>query len=197
MASRLNAQPGCGETHSQALASVLTESGASLYALTSTTPVLLVFLRHWGCSFCRETLSDLAKIQPQILARGFQLVFVHMGTPERARPYFDHYHLSAIERISDPEQRLYRDPAFALPSKAVWRHLFDPAALRSALGGIVGRHGIGLIHREDADQMPGFFLLHHARILNGYRYTSIADKPDFLRIAERWLAAARRSSSTL
>ena len=174
---------------------MVTESGLSPHALASATPVLLVFLRHWGCSFCRETLHDLSKRQPEIGARGFQLVFVHMGTPTRARPYFDHYRFSAIERISDPEQRLYRDPAFALTAKPIWRHLFDPAALRSALGGIVSRHGIGLIHREDASQMPGFFLLHHGQVLNGYRYTSIAEKPDFLRMAERWLADQRSSSA--
>ncbi len=210
MPTRVEGQPSYGEAQSEAqsqarneaqseaqgevLTSVLTESGLSLQTLASRTPVLLVFLRHWGCSFCRETLHDLSKLQPQILARGFQLVFVHMGSPERGKPYFDHYHLPEVERISDPGQLLYRHPAFALPSKAVWRHLFDPAALRSALGGIVGRHGIGLIHREDADQMPGFFLLHHARVLNGYRYRSIAEKPDFLRMAERWLAADQRHS---
>ena len=189
MPSARKTQPSYGD--------VSTESGLSLQALASATPVLLVFLRHWGCSFCRETLHDLAKLQPEILARGFQLVFVHMGTPARARPYFDYYRLAAIERISDPAQLLYRDPAFALTAKPVWRHLFDPAALRSALGGIVARHGIGLIHSEDADQMPGFFLLHHARVLDGYRYTSIAEKPDFLRMAGRWLAAERRDSSAV
>ena len=180
--------PAPGEDQGEAFTRVLTESGLSLHALSSARPVLLVFLRHWGCSFCRETLHDLSSIQAEILARGFQLVFVHMGSPARGKPYFDHYHLSSIARISDPEQWLYRHPAFALPAKAIWRHLFDPAALRSVLGGIIARNGIGLIHREDADQMPGFFLLHHARVLNGYRYKSIAEKPDFLRMAERWLA---------
>ena len=160
----------------------ITESGASLHALADLRPTLLVFLRHWGCSFCRETLNDLAKLRPRFEERGVGLVFVHMGSPERARPYFAYYKLADVERISDPAQQLYRDPAFALGGKAVWKHLFDLAAARSFFGGIVLRHGISLIHREDADQMPGVFLLHRSQIVCGYKYKSIADKPDFLRM---------------
>jgi peroxiredoxin len=159
-----------------------TESGACLKTLCDAQPTLLVFLRHWGCSFCRETISDLARIHAQLEARGVCLVFVHMGTPERARPYFDYYNFSSIERISDPEQQLYRDPAFALRSKSIFLHIFDPAALKSAFGGIILRHGISLNHREDADQMPGVFVLYQSQIVRGYKYKSIADKPDFLKM---------------
>ncbi len=172
MASTLS--PGTG------LLDVVTESGACLQALVNARPTLLVFLRHWGCSFCRETLSDLARLQPALGARGIGLVFVHMGTPERAKPYFEYYDLSAVERISDPEQRLYRDPRFALASRSVFKVFFDLGAIRGFFGGVVLRHGINLLHREDADQMPGVFLLHGEKILRSYKYRSIADKPDFL-----------------
>jgi hypothetical protein len=171
---KLNTAPMWGE--------ITTESGASLRTLAEARPTLLVFLRHWGCSFCRETISDLARLQPTLEQRGVGLVFVHMGTPERARPYFDYYNCSAVERISDPEQRLYRDPVFGLGLKPIWKHLIDPAAIRSFFGGIILRHGIGLIHREDADQMPGVFLIHQSTILRSYKYKSIADKPDFLKM---------------
>jgi hypothetical protein len=170
------------QTLTQGLHEVTTESGRSLQELADAQPTLLVFLRHWGCSFCRETISDLSKIYSALEERGVCLVFVHMGTPERARPYFDYYNLSSVERISDPEQQLYRDPAFDLSSKAIWRHVFDPAAIKSVLGGIVLRHGINLNHREDADQMPGVFLLYRSQVLREYRYKSIADKPDFLKM---------------
>jgi hypothetical protein len=161
---------------------VTTESGKSLQELADAQPTLLVFLRHWGCSFCRETISDLSKIHSTLEERGVSLVFVHMGTPERGRPYFDYYNLSSVERISDPEQLLYRDPVFDLSSKSIFLHIFDTAAIKSVLGGIVLRHGINLNHREDADQMPGVFLLYGSKVLRGYRYKSIADKPDFLKM---------------
>ncbi len=170
------------QTLTPSLYEVKTESGTSLRELADRSPTLLVFLRHWGCSFCRETISDLSGIYSTLEERRVCLVFVHMGTPERARPYFDHYNLASVERISDPEQLLYRDPAFDLRSKSIFLHVFDPAAIKSVLGGIVLRHGINLNHREDADQMPGVFLLYRSQILRGYRYKSIADKPDFLKM---------------
>ncbi len=154
----------------------------SLHALTEQRPTLLVFLRHWGCPFCRETISDLAKVYPVLASRGIGLIFVHMGTPERAKPYFDYYKLPDVERISDTEQQLYRHSFFALGSRSIFKVPFDLGAVRSFFGGVVLRHGISLIHREDADQMPGVFLLHRSAILRSYRYKSIADKPDFLKM---------------
>src|SRR5580700_9218136 len=89
-----------------------TEAGRTLLELVDESPLLLIFLRHFGCSFCRQTLDDVSRIRGQIEARGVRPVFVHLGTPERAQPYFDYYHLSDVERVSDPEASLYGSPVF-------------------------------------------------------------------------------------
>lgn len=68
-----------------ALASVRTESGASLLELAQGSPVLLVFLRHFGCSFCRKAISDVAELRGELANRGVQPVFVHLGPPELLR----------------------------------------------------------------------------------------------------------------
>src|ERR1700730_6678542 len=87
----------------QTLASIRTESGASLLALTEASPVLLVFLRHFGCSFCRQAISDVADLRGELDRRGVRPVFVHLGTPERAKPFFDYYGIGDVERVSDPD----------------------------------------------------------------------------------------------
>src|ERR1700733_10203757 len=69
-----------------------TESGRTLLALVDESPLLLIFLRHFGCSFCRQTLDDVSRIRGEIEAKAIRPVFVHLGTPERAKPYFDYYH---------------------------------------------------------------------------------------------------------
>src|ERR1700723_2155924 len=102
-----------GDELSQTLASIRTESGASLLALAEASPVLLVFLRHFGCSFCRQAISDVAELRPELARRGGRPVFVHMGAPELAKHYFDYYGLSDVERVSDPEAAVYRMPVFA------------------------------------------------------------------------------------
>ncbi len=90
-----------------------TESGRTLLGLVDESPVLLIFLRHFGCSFCRQTLDDVSRIREQIEGRGVRPVFVHLGTPERAKPYFDYYHFrissgSAIPRRLSMPARCFR-----------------------------------------------------------------------------------------
>ncbi|MBB6146532.1 peroxiredoxin [Silvibacterium bohemicum] len=155
-----------------------TESGRSLLDLVDERPILLVFLRHFGCSFCRQTLDDVSKIHSELDRRGVQVVFVHLGTPERAKPFFDHYHLSSVERISDPEGRLYAAPAFKLARVSLFQ-LIRPAVWIAWIRGAVAAHGIGLI-KEDMQQMPGVFFLRNRRIANLFRHRTIADRPNYL-----------------
>jgi hypothetical protein len=158
-----------------------TETGRSLLELVDESPVLLIFLRHFGCSFCRQTLDDVSKIRVQIEAQGIRPVFVHLGSPERAKPYFDYYHLSDIERVSDPNATLYARPVFHLPRKNVFSQFLVPAVWAAWLGGTIRKHGIGMI-KEDADQMPGIFYLRKRAIVRSFRYKTIADQPDYLKL---------------
>jgi peroxiredoxin len=158
-----------------------TESGRTLLELADESPILLIFLRHFGCSFCRQTLDDVSQIREQIEGRGVRPVFVHLGSPERAKPYFDYYHLSDIERVSDPEASLYASSVFQVPRKNVFTQFLVPAVWKAWLLGAVGKHGIGMI-QEDADQMPAVFYLRERAIAREYRYKTIADRPDYLKL---------------
>jgi peroxiredoxin len=158
-----------------------TESGRTLLELVDESPVLLIFLRHFGCTFCRQTLDDVSQIREQIEGRGFRPVFVHLGTPERAKPYFDYYHLSDVERVSDPEASLYASPVFQVRRKSVYTQFLIPAVWKAWFLGGVGKYGIGRRH-EDADQMPAVFSLRGRGIAREYRYKTIADRPDYLKL---------------
>jgi hypothetical protein len=176
----LEASPGQAE-----MAAVLqqhrTESGRTLLELVDESPLLLIFLRHFGCSFCRQTLDDVSKLRGEIEAKAVRPVFVHLGTPERAKPYFDHYHLSDVERVSDPQASLYNQPVFSLGRKSAFSHFLVPAVLKAWLQGGVRKYGIGMI-KEDADQMPGIFYLRQRAIVSAFRYKTIADEPDYLKL---------------
>jgi hypothetical protein len=164
-----------------ALAEYHTESGRTLLELADESPVLLIFLRHFGCSFCRQTLDDVSKIRDVIEARGIRPVFVHLGSPERAKPYFDYYHLSDIERVSNPDASLYARPAFHLGRTSPFSHFLIPTVVKAWLLGGIRKHGIGMI-KEDAEQMPGIFYLRGRAIVRAYRYRTIADQPDYLKL---------------
>jgi hypothetical protein len=163
------------------LAGTRAESGRTLLELVDHQPVLLVFLRHFGCAFCRQAIEDVANIRAELEKRGVQPVFVHLGSPERARPYFDYYHLSDVERISNPDGSLYAHPAFLLARVSIFQ-IFRPAVWIAWLRGAARRHGIGMI-KEDVLQMPGVFLLRNRAIARVYRHRTIADRPDYLALS--------------
>ena len=177
----VNASASSQDDVGQTLATIHTESGASLLALVEASPVLLVFLRHCGCSFCRQAISDVAELKPELDKRGVRPVFVHLGTPERAKPFFDYYRIGEVERVSDPEARVYQLPLFALPRMHPTLTLFQPSVWMGWLKGAIFKHGIGAI-KEDGHQMQGIFFLRGSKIVRQFRYKTIADEPDYLKL---------------
>lgn len=165
----------------EVLASIHTEAGSSLLNLTEASPVLLIFLRHFGCSFCRQAISDVADLRAELDERGVRPVFVHLGTPERAKPFFDYYGIGDVERVSDPEGLIYRNPVFALDRVHPLRHIVNPVVWKAWLKGAIFKYGIGPI-QEDGHQMPGLFFLKGPRIVRRFRYRTIADEPNYLKL---------------
>jgi hypothetical protein len=158
-----------------------TEAGRSLLDLVDQSPVLLVFLRHFACAFCAQALDRVSQARSQIEAKGVRPVFVHLGSPQRAKPYFDYYNLSDVERISNPEATLYQLPAFALSRTNPYLHFLNPTVWKGWLQGAMFKYGIGMI-KEDADQMPGVFFLKERKIVRAFRHRTIADEPDYLKL---------------
>jgi hypothetical protein len=165
----------------QVLASIRSESGASLLELAEASPVLLVFLRHFGCSFCRQAINDVAELRPELDKRGVRPVFVHLGTPERAKPFFDYYGIGDVERVSDPEAKVYQLPVFAISRIHPVLTLFQPSVWAGWLKGAIFKHGSGAI-REDGKQMQAIFFLKGPKVVREFRYKTIADEPNYLRL---------------
>jgi thiol-disulfide isomerase/thioredoxin len=162
------------------LASIHTESGANLLELAQGSPVLLVFLRHFGCAFCRKSISDVAELRGELEGRGVRPVFVHLGPPELAKVYFDYYGLSEVERVSDPDAAVYQDPVFALSrTNPLWQ-LANPVVWVGWLKGVF-KHGMGRIE-GDGHQMPGIFFLKETKIVRRFVYRTIADEPDYRKL---------------
>jgi hypothetical protein len=156
-----------------------TQDGRSLDALSRENPVLLVLLRHLGCTFCRETLADIAAQRHAIEAAGARVVFVHMGDESKSHYLFARYHLEDVPRISDPEARLYQ--ALRL-KRASLLEVYGPAMWRYALQSILlDGHGMGQLV-GDRFQMPGAFLVQDGTVVSGFRHQLISDHPDYLSI---------------
>lgn len=163
----------------QALDGARTQSGQTLAALCEASPVLLLFLRHAGCTFCREAIGDVARDRGVIEAAGVRIVLVHMGDAEAIAKLTTKYGLGGVDRICDPDRKLYQ--AFGL-KRGRLRQLFGPKVLwRAFPQGVLSRHGIGRL-TADGFQMPGLFLLDEAGIVRRFRHRTAADRPDYVGI---------------
>ncbi|MCR9218541.1 MAG: SelL-related redox protein [Phycisphaerales bacterium] len=171
-----------------AIANASTQSGESLKELSERSPVLVVFLRHLGCTFCREAVADIAKQRTKIEADGTQICFVYMPQtdkagsekPEVAERFFSKYGVGDVHRIADPDQHLYK--AFELRRGSL-RELFGLKVWwRGFLATVFGLHMVGKLV-GDGFQMPGVFLLKNGRIERAFRHKTAADRPDYCELA--------------
>ncbi len=166
---------------------------ATLAELSSTAPTLLVFLRHSGCTFCRETLAEIQKQRTSIEQTGTKLAIVHMGQPMDGTLMLRKYKLEDVHRYSDPNCVLYR--AFGL-ERGTAGQLFGPSVLKRGFEAAVCGHGIGLL-RGDGFRMPGIFVLAHGEIVEAHRSDTAADVVDYVKLATRaprlWRTAHERS----
>ena len=159
------------------------ESGRTLLSLLDEKPMLLIFLRHFGCSFCREAVADVAKAERELDARGIRPVFVHMATPERARPLFERFGIPQVERVSDPKLVLYQSKVFRLLKTDVIPDYFGPAQVATWLQRSLWRYGTGGASKtEDTKQLPGVFVLRNRSITKGFRHKKWSDRPDYVRL---------------
>ena len=166
------------------LRDLLTNTGQRLDYLADREPQLIIFLRHKGCTFCREAMSDLAEQKSQIEAAGCGIVLVHLGEDDDAE-FFAQYGLEDIPRIADPECRLYRlfgldlGGFSALFGLRVW--------LRGFQAGVLRGHGIGKSH-GNTFQMPGVYLYHCGQILDGIQHDRASDRPHYVEFVNRNLS---------
>ncbi|MEM6885791.1 MAG: SelL-related redox protein [Verrucomicrobiota bacterium] len=165
-------------------------STGSRFELLDNEPTLLVFLRHSGCTFCREMLADLKIAYPQLQAQGVRVLLVHMSESGDMAQLLDRYGLSDMQHIPDPHCELYR--AFGL-KKGELTQLFGPQVWsRGWEAGVRQRHGVGWLD-GDGFQMPGIFGLIQGKVKTVFIHQHAAERPDYLELSHNLLAQKNQS----
>jgi peroxiredoxin len=157
------------------------QHGNSIKELSQDQTLLVVFLRHSGCTFCREALADLQQQRERLAAENVLPVLVHMGDDAAGEAFFDNYSLGDVPRISDPACQLYR--AYGLTRGKISQLLGPAVWWRGFKAAILARHAVGAAG-GDGFQMPGAFLVRNGQILHEYRHTTAADRPDYCELAQ-------------
>lgn len=156
---------------------MVTNKGENLMELTNKQPVFLIFLRHFGCVFCKEALHDLSDKKNNLIEKGIRLVFVHMSDNDVANEYFKNYGLEGESHISDPGCNYYT--AFGI-TKGTFSQLYG---LRTWIRGFgAKRAGFELELSKnlgDSTQMPGIFSLRQGKITTSFIHKRASDRPDY------------------
>ena len=151
--------------------------GQSLLSLTEEKPVMLVFLRHFGCVFCQEALRDLAENKAEIENRGCHVVFVHMQEAQKAETYFEKNGLSPTLHISDQNCDIYE--RFGLV-KGSFSQLFGLRTMVRGFQAGMSMKQFGGGAFGDAFQMPGIFILINGEVKAKFIHQTVSDRPDYM-----------------
>lgn len=176
------------------LPEMITNEGVSVALLSQRKPILLVFLRHFGCTFCREALQDLADRLDTIHALGAELVLVHMSDDETFDTYAARYGLQSVQRVADPSCRFYQ--AFGL-TKGTARQLFGLHSwIRGFQAGVVDGHGVGTRPLGDGFQMPGVFVIEDLEVKRRFIHKLAGDRPEYVDLLTGPAKAIAHSAAT-
>ncbi len=156
------------------------QNNKTLQQLSDEKPVLLVFLRHMGCIFSHEALSDLSRIQDQIAAENVTLGLVHMSECERGEEMVKKYGIKDVSHFSDPDKKLYTE--FDLRRGSATQ-LFGPKVMWRGLQALVLEGHFNGKLEGDGFQLAGVFLVHKGKIVKSFRHRTAGDRPNYLELA--------------
>ena len=140
-------------------------------------PTLIVFLRFFGCLFCRETVADLRQLSEK-QERFPAVLFVSQAGATEARAFVRRYWPQA-RVVADPEATLYA--AFGVGRSIL--KAFAPGVFSARRRAVAKGHESGRID-GDAFRLPGVFLVRENQIVWRHEFKHAADHPDFARVTE-------------
>jgi hypothetical protein len=166
-------------------------AGATLRdQLNSEGQTLLVFLRHFGCIFCREMVGDLRRIS-RLTPDYPPILFFYQGTVEEGAAFMRKLWAEA-RAIADLPKRFYN--AFGLERGGIGQ-MFGAQVWACGVRAASKGHFIG---RPVGDPwtMPGLFLVEQDTITWQHDFKHAGDHPDW-RIIPRVASQHRLQPASL
>ena len=133
---------------------------------------LFILVRHRGCTFCRESLTNLAKNLEKIQAKGLTPVVVHMGDEISSDLMAKEFGLEDVSIVADPDRSLYK---FFGARRGRFQEVLGPEVLKKGvMSGALFKYGIGKLE-GDGFQLGGVYLIKNQQIHLLHRPENAAD----------------------
>ena len=159
-----------------------TNEGQSLKEISDNQPIMMIFLRHFGCVFCKAAMAEIANKRAEFEEGGIKLIFLHMSDAPTADQYFIDFKLKGVAHVSDPEKKFYR--SFGLV-RGSFTQLFG---LQTWIKGYqLSKKGFQQEsgkHLGDSFQMPGVFLIYQGEVKESFVHRIASDAPDYYKLAQ-------------
>jgi peroxiredoxin len=159
--------------------------------LWSERPAVLVFLRHFGCVFCRQMAVDIHSHRHQFEEADVELAAIGFGTQEEAREFLSRQNVD-LRLLVDPDRKVYELAGAKVATlnevigpRQIWRGLVATVMSRLKQGSIVVHQGRILGH---AAQLGGVLVIAPD---GSVRYAYLSEESGDNPTAREVLAAAR------
>jgi peroxiredoxin len=137
-------------------------------------PQIVTFMRHFGCSFCREHLTRLAAADDRIKAAGAETIAIFQYDAEATMNFCEGRGVP-FDCLGDPLREAYAEVELgkgSLRQMAGWRVMKKARNAYRTGGGLGKSDGISVM------QMPGTFVVgSDGRVLLAYYSETAADNP--------------------
>jgi len=145
------------------------------------TTSVTTFVRHFGCLFCHQMVSDLVEYVPGILERGARIVIIGNGTLEQARHFFSVKKLprDGVDVVTDPRRESYTAAGLERGIARTFLNAGSVAAYGAAK--TQGHKVTGLF--GDLTQLGGLLVVRPpATLLYAHKSRFAGDHPDMLKV---------------
>jgi hypothetical protein len=149
-------------------------------------PAVVVWLRHFGCIFCKEQAAELRAHQGEIEALGARLIFVGNGDVGFANQFVE-AHCPGCRVLTDPDLGTYVE----IGARRGWRSTLAPSAVRAGIRAFRRGHRQSRVEGVPDQQGAVLVLLPGDRLEYAYLSRAAGDHP---RVSEI-LKALRRAPS--
>jgi peroxiredoxin len=164
-------------------------SPVRLSSLWAEQPLLLAFIRHFGCPQCKVMLEELRQCLPDMQRHHISLAAITQGAVAETREFSQEYGLGIL-CLCDPQHTVYS--AYGLGHGNLLQILLAPQIWRGNAQARKKGYPPQIPPKgQDALLMSGVFIIGpDGRIRLPYYYDNIADHPPFALLLEGFLGTA-------
>jgi len=162
--------PDVGDPAPDATLTDINGGKVTLSSFWTQKPVILVFLRYFGCPFCREQVANLKAGYSQLSQANVEVVCIGQGPYKAGKAFSIYYDLPFPVLVCEEDNSVYG--RYGL-TKGTLSQLFGLNVLLRAFSAL--RHGVGSVS-GDPTQMPGTFIIDTSgTVLMAHRAQNQAD----------------------